>query len=100
MSAAQPLAEPELALAAVLHRALLSAAAGDEGRTLTPVSLALDFGELKGEPLPADVQARIDRATRSLVFVSGEVRDDAGLLLVAGSAVFGVEAEAQTSAAV
>jgi len=56
-------------LAGALERALTDAAA--EGRDVAPVSLTLDYGA-GGDPAQAVIAARVDRATRSLVFVHGE----------------------------
>lgn len=72
---------------AVLYRALRSAAEGG-GSEVAAVTVSIDHGDLGGEPLPSEVTAQVDRSTRSLVFVSGELRDDAGLLLAAASGVF------------
>lgn len=81
--------EPATALASILQRAVADAASSD-GRALAPVSLSLDYGDLAGEPVASSVTAQVDRTTRSLVFASGEVRDEAGLLLAAAAGVFRV----------
>ncbi len=81
--------EREAALLAVLHRRIRSAAEAD-GRSLAVATLSVDFGPISGEPLPTEATAQVDRSTRSLVFASGEVRDETGALLAAGSGVYRV----------
>ena len=71
-----------------LEAALLAAAG--EGRAVTPVSFTIDYGA------PADgeaaLEARVDRATRSLVFVSGEARLADGRAAATASGVYRVQA--------
>lgn len=74
-------------LAGVLERALTDAAA--EGRDVVPVSLTLDYG-VGGDPSQVTIAARIDRATRSLVFVHGEAILPDGRRAASASGVFRV----------
>lgn len=69
--------------------AALIAVAGEAGR-VTPVSFTLDYGAPAGEAEPA-IAARVDRATKSLVFVSGEARLEDGRTAAAASGVYRVE---------
>ena len=70
-----------------LEAALLAAAG--EGRAVTPVSFTIDYGA------PADgeaaLEARVDRATRSLVFASGEARLADGRAAATASGVYRVQ---------
>ncbi|MDP1630662.1 MAG: hypothetical protein Q8L66_04505 [Caulobacter sp.] len=75
-------------LAGVLERALTDAAA--DGRDLTPVSLTLDYG-VGGDPGQVTIAARVDRATRSLVFAHGEALLPDGRRAASASAVFRVK---------
>jgi acyl-coenzyme A thioesterase PaaI-like protein len=81
--------DPALELAALLHRALASAASVN-GRSVAPVTLNLDYAELGEGRTAGPVSAEVDRATRSLVFVSGDARDAAGRVLASASGVFRV----------
>lgn len=63
----------------------LDAMAGD-GAAL--VSVSFDTGEMAPRDGALTSAARITRATRTLVFVEGEVRDANGRLTVAASAVY------------
>lgn len=74
-------------LAGVLERALTDAAA--DGRDVVPVSLTLDYG-VGGDPSQVAITARIDRATRSLVFVHGEAILPDGRRAASASGVFRV----------
>lgn len=75
-------------LAGVLERALIDAAA--DGRDVVPVSLTLDYGA-GGDPADVAVAARVDRATRSLVFVHGEAILPDGRRAASASGVFRVK---------
>lgn len=75
-------------LAGRLEQALADAAGGD-GRTVSPVSFTLDYG-VAGEPSAAAFAARVDRATKSLVFVHGEAVLADGRRLASASGVFRV----------
>ena len=66
--------------------AALTAAAG-EGRKVTPVSFVIDYGAA-GDGAEAAITTRIDRATKSLVFVSGEARLADGRTAAAASGVY------------
>ncbi|HRD46721.1 MAG TPA: hypothetical protein PLF78_09585 [Caulobacter sp.] len=77
-----------LSLAGVLQAALADAAGGD-GRPVAPVSFTLDYG-VEGDPAHAEVSARVDRATRSLVFVHGEAVFADGRRAASASGVFRV----------
>ena len=69
-----------------LETALLAAAG--EGRTVVPVSFTIDYGvAAEGEPA---LETRIDRATKSLVFVSGEARLADGRAAATASGVYRV----------
>jgi acyl-coenzyme A thioesterase PaaI-like protein len=83
------MSEP-LSLAGALERALAEAAGGD-GRAVAPLSFTLDYGAA-GDPARATVRARVDRATRSLVFVHGEAVFDDGRCAASASGVFRVAA--------
>jgi acyl-coenzyme A thioesterase PaaI-like protein len=75
-------------LAGALEKALADAAGGD-GRPVSPVSFTLDYG-VGGESPPAAVTARVDRATRSLIFVHGEAVWADGRRAASASGVFRV----------
>jgi hypothetical protein len=74
-------------LAGALEQALARAAA--DGRDLAPVSLTLDYGA-GGDPAQATIATRVDRATRSLIFVHGEAVLPDGRRAASASAVFRV----------
>lgn len=74
-------------LAGALEQALVQAAA--DGRDLVPVSLTLDYGA-GGDPGLAVITARVDRATKSLVFAHGEAVLPDGRRAASASAVFRV----------
>jgi acyl-coenzyme A thioesterase PaaI-like protein len=74
-----------MSLTATLEGALAQAASAD-GRTVIPVSFSLDYGVPADGPLT--IEARIDRATRSLVFVHGEAIAADGRRAATASAVF------------
>lgn len=74
-------------LAGALERALTDVAA--EGRDIAPVSLTLDYGA-GGDPADVVLSARIDRATRSLIFVHGEAVLPDGRRAASASGVFRV----------
>lgn len=76
-----------LSLAGALEQALTQAAA--DGRDLAPVSLTLDYGA-GGDLAQATIAARVDRATRSLIFVHGEAVLPDGRRAASASAVFRV----------
>jgi len=76
-----------LSLTGALERALADAAA--DGRDVVPVSLTLDYGA-DGDPAEVAVSARVDRATRSLVFVHGEAVLPDGRRAASASGVFRV----------
>ncbi|ATQ41202.1 PaaI family thioesterase [Caulobacter mirabilis] len=76
-------------LAGRLEQALADAAGGD-GRPVSPVSFTLDYGAA-GEIGEATFAARVDRATRSLVFVHGEAVLADGRRLASASGVFRVK---------
>jgi len=73
-------------LAGALERALAEAA-GADGRPVAPVSITLDYGA-PGEAARAVVTARVDRATKSLVFAHGEALLADGRRAASASAVF------------
>jgi len=68
--------------------AALAAVAG-EGRAVEPVSVTIDYG-VPAKGAQASVSARIDRATKSLVFASGEAVLPDGRTAANASAVFRV----------
>ena len=69
-----------------LEAALLAAAG--EARAVTPVSFTVDYGApADGEPT---FETRIERATKSLVFVSGEARLADGRAAATASGVYRV----------
>jgi len=74
-------------LAGALERALTDVAA--EGREVAPVSLTLDYG-VGGDPAGVAIAARVDRATRSLIFVHGEAVLPDGRRAASASGVFRV----------
>ena len=74
-------------LAGALERALTDVAA--EGRDVLPVSITLDYGA-GGDPAQAVIAARIDRATKSLIFVHGEAMLPDGRRAASASGVFRV----------
>lgn len=77
-----------VSLAGALERALKAAAA--DGRDVAPVSLTLDYG-VGGDPSGVAITARIDRATRSLIFVHGEAILPDGRRAASASGVFRVK---------
>lgn len=77
-----------LSLAGALQSALADAAGGD-GRAVAPVSFTLDYG-VEGDLASTRVTARVDRATRSLVFVHGEALFADGRRAASASGVFRV----------
>ena len=78
-----------ISLAGALERALADAAGGD-GRVVIPVSFTLDYGTA-GDAAGATVAARVDRATKSLVFVHGEAVLADGRKAASASGVFRVK---------
>lgn len=76
-----------MSLSASLETALAEAASAD-GRTVVPVSFTLDYGVAADGPLT--VEARIDRATKSIVFVHGEALTADGRRAATASGVFRV----------
>lgn len=74
-------------LAGVLERALADIAA--DGREVAAVSLTLDYGVV-GDPATVAVSTRVERATRSLVFVHGEALLPDGRRAATASGVFRV----------
>lgn len=68
----------------------IAAAAGADGRAVAAVSFSIDFGA-QG-PGAAAISARIDRATKSLVFASGEARLPDGRTAATASGVYRVAA--------
>jgi hypothetical protein len=71
-----------------LEAALLAAAG--EGRAVFPVSFPIDYGAA-AEGAEPEIETRIDRATKSLVFASAEARLADGRKAAAASAVYRVE---------
>lgn len=78
-----------ISLAGALERALADAAGGD-GRAVIPVSFTLEYGAA-ADAADAVVAARVDRATRSLVFVHGEAMLADGRRAASASGVFRVK---------
>jgi len=70
-------------------QAALADAAGGVGRAVAPVSFTLDYGA-EGDVSGARVSARVDRATRSLVFAHGEAVLADGRRAASASGVFRV----------
>lgn len=82
-----------LSLAGALERALADAA-GSDGRAVIPVSFTLDYGVgvgVGGDSAEASISARVDRATKSLVFVHGEAAFADGRRAASASGVFRVK---------
>ena len=75
-------------LAGALEKALADAAGGD-GRPVSPVSFTLDYGS-GGDVSTTTIAARVDRATRSLIFVHGEAVLADGRRAASASGVFRV----------
>lgn len=75
-------------LVGALEKALADAAGGD-GRPVAPVSFTLDYGA-GGDASATTVAARVDRATRSLIFVHGEAVLADGRRAASASGVFRV----------
>ncbi len=78
-----------ISLAGALERALAEAAASD-GRAVAPVSFTLDYGA-GADDGGATVSARVDRATKSLVFVHGDAVLADGRRAATASGVFRVK---------
>lgn len=72
-----------------LEAALLAAAG--EGRSVEPVSFTIDYGA-PANGAEAAIDARIDRATRSLVFASAFARLADGRTAASASGVYRVKA--------
>ena len=72
---------------AMLTRAMQQAAAADATAAPILASLSLDCAT-PSQAQATVAQARVTRATRSIVFAQGEVRSQTGELILAGSAVF------------
>jgi len=68
-----------------LEAALIAAAS--EQRKVIPVSFVIDYGAAEDGVEPA-ITTRLDRATKSLVFVSGEARLADGRTAAAASGVY------------
>ncbi len=81
-------AEAHDALSALLLTAL--AVAAGEGRTVSPASFGAEFTATSLMAQPVSVEAWVERATRTLVFVAAEARGIDGGRLAAASAVFRV----------
>ena len=80
--------DPAEAVTLALQRALWEAAGGPE-RLLALVTFQVDLGE----PVESVVaRAEVDRATRSLIFVSGQAQGADGRTAGSGSAVYRVRA--------
>lgn len=77
--------------ASVMLQRALARTAGADGRSLAPVTFQVDFGDLAGAEA-VEAAARVDRSTRSLVFVSGEARGADGRVLATASAVYRIAA--------
>ncbi|HEX6860419.1 MAG TPA: hypothetical protein VF138_09525 [Caulobacteraceae bacterium] len=75
-------------LSHALEAALLAAAG--EGRSVEPVSFSIDYGAPADGAEPV-IQASIDRATRSLVFVSAFARLGDGRTAATASGVYRVK---------
>jgi acyl-coenzyme A thioesterase PaaI-like protein len=74
-----------MSLTTQLQDALLAAAG--EGRDVAPVSFTIDFGTEVSEDFA--VSARVERATRSLVFAIGEAQAE-GRTIATASGVYRV----------
>lgn len=72
------------AVARLLEPALAQAAGPDA----EPVSLTLDYGLIVQPGVVVKVEAGVDRATRTLVFVYGRVLNGEGAVVATGAAVF------------
>jgi acyl-coenzyme A thioesterase PaaI-like protein len=72
------------AVASLLEPALAEVA----GLDAEPVSLTIDYGLAAQPGAAVDVEAGVDRATRTLVFAYGRVLNGEGAVLATGSAVF------------
>jgi len=70
-----------------LEAALLDAAA--DGRRLAPVSFTVDYGA-SADAAHAEIEARVDRSTKSLVFASAEARLADGRTAATASGVYRV----------
>lgn len=73
------------AAAASLIEPLLKEAAGPGAE---PVSLTLDYGPATAAGTSVMLEAQVERATRTLVFLHGRLLSPEGQVLAAGSAVF------------
>ena len=74
-------------LSQALEAALLAVVSQE--RSVEPVSFTIDYGTPATAAAPA-IEARIDRATRSLVFASAYARLDDGRTAATASAVYRV----------
>ena len=78
---------PMSELSQALEAALLAVAARE--RRVEPVCFSVDYGKAANGASPA-IEARIDRATRSLIFASAFARLDDGRTAATASAVYRV----------
>ena len=76
------------ALSGLLLEAL--AVAARDGRTLAPASFGAEFTVSSFASSRINAIARVERATRTLVFVEGEASDPAGTRIAVASGVFKV----------
>lgn len=58
------------------------------GEGAEPVSLAIDYGVSAAPGSPVNVEAGVERATRTLVFAYGRVLAQDGAVVATGAAVF------------
>ena len=58
------------------------------GEGAEPVSLTIDYGIAAAPGAPVNVEASVERATRTLVFAYGRVLAQDGAVLATGAAVF------------
>jgi acyl-coenzyme A thioesterase PaaI-like protein len=73
------------ALAAALEAAVLAASA--DGRSMAVSSLALDYGVPSSPGATLNIEASVDRATRTLVFARAVARNGDGAVVASASAV-------------
>lgn len=96
----EPLREPAVipdgpAVAARLMEPLLAKAAGESAEA---VSITFDYGPTGAVGQAVSVEALVERATRTLVFVVGRILASDGAVLATGSAVFRKPAPAMAQA--
>ena len=89
LSATRDVGANDFAALSGLMLTVLAKAAND-GRALVPASFSAEFTAASFAAGPISVEARVERAARTLVFVAGDAHDASGARLAVASGVFKV----------